>query len=133
MKGLVNIKRYAKYDEEMLFALMQKEGEEWQSYWGEKGKIRYKKALANSGCYVLYVGAELCGFVRFRDDDGFGVYVYDLLVDKKSRGKGYGRLLMERICEEFPKDVVYVMSDVNVYYKKLGYEQEGTISIVRKQ
>ena len=132
METAVNLKKYTQADEEKLFAFLQREGEEWQGYWGKEGKEKYKRALINSFCYVLYVGSELVGFVRFRDDDGFGVYIYDLLVDKEFRGHAYGRLLMERVRDDFPSDIVYVMSDVDVYYKKLGYEKEGSIFIVKK-
>ena len=132
MEKEVNLKKYTQADEEKLFAFLQREGKEWQGYWGEESKEKYKKALANSFCYILYIGSELVGFVRFRDDDGFGVYIYDLLVDKDFRGHAYGRLLMERVRADFPSDIVYVMSDVDVYYKKLGYEREGSIFIVKK-
>lgn len=56
------------------------------------------EALDHSVNYLLFSGDELCGYIRCRDDDGFGVYVYDLLVDKTHRGKEFGRLLMEQVC-----------------------------------
>jgi len=127
----ITIKRYGIEDEDQLFALIEREGEDWKGYWHGSGRMKYQKALANSINYVLFEGEALCGYVRCRDDDGFGMYVYDLLVDQKHRGKEYGRLLMERICLDFPSDIVYVMSDVNPYYEKLGYEKEGTIFIVK--
>ena len=118
-------------DEDGLFALIQREGDDWKDYRQGSGRMKYQRALASSITYVLYEGAALCGYARCRDDDGFGVYVCDLLVDKGSRGKEYGRLLMERVCRDFPDDIVYVMSDVDPYYTKLGYEKEGTIFIVK--
>jgi len=69
--------------------------------------------------------------MRCRDDDGFGVYIYDLLVDQAYHGKEYGRLLMERICRDYPSDNVYVMGDVYPYYEKPGYEVEGKIYKVK--
>ena len=72
-------------------------------------------------------GCRLCGYIRCRDDDGFGVYIYDLLVDKTSRGKSFGRMLMDRVRSHFPNETVYVMSDVDAYYEKQGYQREGTI------
>jgi len=125
------IRRYKLEDEEALFQLLEREGEEWKDYWQGTGRQKYQKALASSITYLLYEGSVLCGFARCRDDDGFGFYVYDLLVDKKHRGKEYGRMLMEQACHEFSNDTVYVMSDVNPYYEKLGYKKEGTIFIVK--
>ena len=125
------IKAYTSADFPVLIALIESEGDEWQDYWRGENKAKYQKALSNSITYLIFEGDTLCGYARCRDDDGYGVYVYDLLVDKQHRGKEYGRLLLERVCEDFTSDTVYVMSDVNPYYEKLGYEVEGSIFIVK--
>lgn len=127
----MTIKRYEAADEDQLFILIEREGDDWKSYWQGAGREKYKSALASSINYLLFEGEVLCGYVRCRDDDGYGIYIYDLLVDKQYRGKEYGRLLMERVCRDFPEDPVYVMSDVDLYYEQLGYEKEGTIFTVK--
>lgn len=127
----VTIRNYFPEDEDQFFYLLEREGEEWQDYWKNEGRKKYKKALKHSITYLLFEDEALCGYVRCRDDDGFGIYVYDLLVDKACRGKAYGRLLMEQVCRDYPDETVYVMSDVNPYYEKLGYQTEGTIFIVK--
>ena len=127
----VIIRQYGTEYEHQLFSLIEQEGEEWKDYWLGAGWEKYKKALSSSITYLIFENEKLCGFARCRNDDGFGIYIYDLLVDKKYRGKEYGRLLMEQACLEFPNDPVYVMSDVNPYYEKLGYEAEGAIYIVK--
>lgn len=38
---------------------------------------------------------------------------------------------MERVCQDFPDQPVYVMSDVDSYYEKLGYIREGSIFRVK--
>jgi predicted N-acetyltransferase YhbS len=58
-------------------------------------------------------------------------YVYDLLVRKSYRGNQIGKNLMERMCQGFPNQPVYVMSDVDPYYEKLGYRKEGSIFEVK--
>ncbi len=123
----MEIRIYTKNDEANLFDMMREDGSDWECYWGESGIEKYKAALANSLTYVAYEGNELCGYARCRDDDGFGVYVYDLLVKKTYRGNSIGRMLMERVCTDFPNNEIYVMSDVDEYYKKLGYRREGSI------
>lgn len=125
------ITRYNETYEQALFSLIEREGEEWKDYWCGTAREKYKKAIANSLTYLLFEGETLCGYVRCRDDDGYGIYVYDLLVDQNFRGKGYGRMLMEQVYADYPDDIVYVMSDVNPYYEKLGYEIEGTIFVVK--
>ncbi|MFV0393125.1 MAG: GNAT family N-acetyltransferase [Coprobacillaceae bacterium] len=127
MKEKIVIRRYETKDEKLLFTLLENEGEEWQDYWKGNNKLKYKKALSTCINYLLFNNDELCGYVRCRDDDGYGIYVLDLLVDKRQRGKEYGRFLMEQVCIDFPNDIVYVTSGVDPYYEKLGYEKEGTI------
>ncbi len=124
---MITIKHYGMDDESALFALMKKEGFEWKSYWGEENRAKYRIALGNSIVYVAYEGDILCGYCRCRDDDGYGIYVYDLLVDKAHRGKQIGRQLMTQVRIDFPKDTVYVMSDVDEYYEKQGFQRAGSI------
>ena len=83
MDDRIIIKAYAPEEEHELFALIEREGEDWQEYWRGAGKAKYQKALSNSIAYVVYEGKVLCGYARCRDDDGYGVYVLDLLVDKQ--------------------------------------------------
>ena len=67
---------------------------------------------------------------RCREDEGFGLYVYDLLVRRSHRGRRLGRTLLEHVSAEFPDQPVYVMSDVDPYYEKLGYRREGSVFVV---
>ena len=130
----MTIKTYTPEDENQLFALLEREGEEWQCYWRGENRAKYRKALASCTTYILFEGETLCGYARCRDDDGYGIYVFDLLVDKDYRGNEYGRLLMEQVCCDFPDDIVYVTGDVYPYYEdKLGYEVEGKIYIVKRK
>lgn len=124
------IKPYAGSDETALFDLMESEGPEWEDY-SVRRRERYKVALENSIVYVIYEDSVLCGYCRCRSDDGFGVYICDLLVGKRYRGKRFGRLLMTQVCLDFPDEAVYVMSDVDAYYEKQGYRREGAIFEVR--
>lgn len=126
------IERYKKEDTAELFAMMEKEAD-WGEYCNAKNREHYLRALQTSITYVLFEEGKICGYARCREDDGFGVYVYDLLVDTDFRGKNYGRYLMEQACKDFPEQTVYVMSDVDPYYEKQGYQKEGTIFIVKPQ
>ena len=128
----LKIKQYNKSDEVSLFDLIRSEGEEWGDYTRDTEAVnKYKRAIGNSIVFVAYYGDALCGFVRAKDDDGYGVYIHDLLVHKDYRGKSYGRFLMEQVAKHFEGNSVYVMSDVDSYYEKQGYKKEGTIFIVR--
>jgi len=125
-----SIRRYTPADSDALFALIEREGKEWE-YWQGENRAKYKKALESCTVYLAFEDETLCGYARCRDDDGFGVYVLDLLVDKAYRGKDYGRLLMEQAYRDYPNDTVYVTGDVYPYYEKLEYEVEGKIYKVK--
>ena len=127
----MDIRLYSAQDENRLHELLLSEGDDWSCYSAEAAFVKYKCALQSSLVYVAYEAETLCGYVRCRDDDGFGIYVYDLLVEKAFRGHSIGRLLMERVCADFPSDTVYVMSGVDGYYAKLGYPKEGSIYQVK--
>jgi len=129
----ISIKKYNKKYEDMLFDLIEQEGEEWKDYWEGENKLKYQKALKSSVSYLLFEGKKLCGYARCRDDAGYGVYIYDLLVDKAYRGNEYGCMLMEHVCKEYQNETVYVLGDVYPYYEKLGYKKEGIIYIVKEK
>ena len=124
----IEIRRYEdKIDQDKLIKLIENEGEEWSCYWSEDFLPKYREALCNSITYVAYRGDELCGFLRSLDDCGFYIYICDLLVSQVNRGEHIGRKLMESICRDYPKRTVYVMSDVDEYYEKLGFKREGSV------
>lgn len=124
------IRRYGPADEQAFFAMLETEGEDWREYFGPAGRASYARAMRTSVAYLLLVDDELGGYVRCREDDGFGVYVYDLLVLRPYRGRDLGRALMERVCADFAGQTVYVMSDADPYYATLGYRREGSIFVV---
>jgi len=127
----VTIREYTPADNDDLFLLMWEEGPDWQSYWAEPGRSQYEAALRGSLAFVAYDGTELCGYVRCRDDDGFGVHILDLLVKPSRRGNALGRALMKAVANHYPGHVVYVHSDVDPYYEKQGFTRAGSIFEVK--
>ena len=129
----MEIRKYQReLDEEKLMDMIRGEGEDGSCYWAGEANSRYRKALENSITYVAYDDGEICGYSRSIHDNGFYIYVCDLLVRESSRGKGRGRILMESIYKDHPSATVYVMSDVDGYYKTLGYHREGSVFEVSK-
>lgn len=127
----MKIKRYSTTDEELLFNLLVDEGDDWSDYHGEAGRNKYIKALATSITYIACDDSLIYGYVRCREDNGFGIYVYDLLVRKSHRGKQIGKSLVQQVCQDFPDQPVYVMSDEDPYYEKAGYHRVGSIFAVK--
>ncbi|MFS0788190.1 GNAT family N-acetyltransferase [Shouchella sp. 1P09AA] len=128
----MNIYTYTPTMEQDLFALIASEGEEWHEYLYNGGKEKYLQTLASSITLVAYEEGKLIGYARAIVDGAFHVYVCDLLVHKQARGHKIGRKLMTDFYERYPSHVVLVMSDVDMYYEKLGYQKEGTIFTVSK-
>lgn len=124
-KSSVLIQKFTKTYEERLFRLLDEVG--WEDYSSKNGRGNFQKVLETSITYLILEDDALCGYIRCRTDNGFGIYVYDLLVAPDFRGKEYGRLLLEKIRTDFPNEDVYVMSDVDEYYTKLGYTKAGSI------
>jgi hypothetical protein len=54
-----------------------------------------------------------------------GFYVYDLLVRQDHRGQGFGKQLIDHVRLFY--EPVYVMSDVDRYYEKIGMSKIGSI------
>jgi len=123
----MEITLYSKSDETNLFNMLRSEGSEWECYFGKKSEDSYKHTLKNSITFVAYENNVLCGYIRCRNDDGFGIYIYDLLVKKEFRGNNIAKKLIEKICTEYEGSTVYVMSDADGYYKKQGYLNIGSV------
>ncbi len=129
----VKIRPYRKRYEEALMNLIRLEGEAWSCYSSDQNKDLYMLSLEKSITYLIFEGDELAGYVRALEDFGFYIYICDLLVTPKHRGKGYGNQLMRHIQSKYPKFDTYVMSDVDDYYIKQGYLKEGSIFLLPKR
>ena len=103
--------------------IIRSEGEEWKDYL----KPDYEKALSASITYVALAEGQICGYSRSISDNGLFIWVIDLLVLKNYRGHSMGRALMECIKKDHQGLDVYVLSDVDEYYEKLGYKKEGSV------
>lgn len=122
----MKIRKYNKAkDEGQIMAMI--ENEKGWDYADKNMSEKYKIALENSITYVACEADKCCGFSRSIDDSGFYVYVCDLLVTSPFRGKNIGSKLMSCIYKDYPESTVYVMSDVDEYYKKINYKVEGAI------
>lgn len=118
----MEIRLYHQTYEQPLFDLIQSDPE-WLEY--IKFKPKYIQALEQSSVFVMIENDQCIGFIRGKDDAGFGFYVYDLLVRKDKRGHGYGKALIDHVRHLYQP--VYVMSDVDPYYEKIGMVKIGSI------
>ena len=122
----MKITRYTLEHEAALLAAIDKDPD-WDMFTKNGAIDRYRRALGDSIAYVCYDADRFCGYVRALLDDGFAVYVSELYVVPECRSQGMGRLLLERIKIDYSGLTVYVLSDEDAYYEKLGLKNMGSV------
>lgn len=125
------IRRYVRSDSISLMNLIESEGKEWSSYYEGDGRVKYLKSLEQSISYVYVKDDQIIGYIRAIDDHGFDIYICDLLVNQNERGHHYGIELIQMIKKLYNNRDVYVMSDVDPYYIKAGYQKIGSVFEVK--
>ncbi|NLX26618.1 MAG: GNAT family N-acetyltransferase [Lentisphaerae bacterium] len=122
---MVSIFRYGKNHESGLIALLKAEPD-WNSFTGDNRIEGFKKALLEGETYICESQGRICGYLR-AVVDGLGIYVSELYVAPDCRNNGYGKALLERIKQKHPDRDVYVLSDEDRYYEKLGCKRVGSV------
>ena len=97
------------------------------SYWGLNRTFQEQKtAMENSINFGLFHKNEQIGYSRVMTDKVFFAYLLDVFVIESYRGKGYGKLLMEKVLN-YPslKSVdkwMLATRDAHEMYRKFGFE-----------
>lgn len=117
--------RYQKENERELLALLGEEPD-WSPFLTDDAIDAFKKALLESETFLYVSQGNICGYLRALSD-GFGIYVSELYVAPQYRGNTFGEQLLRRIKQEHPNQDVYVFSDEDLYYEKLGYKRVGSV------
>ena len=120
-----SIFKYDKAHESELIALLKVEPD-WNSFTGADKINTFKNVLQNSETYIYKSQSKICGYLRALVD-GFGIYVSELYIAPSYRNNGYGKELLRRIKQQHPDQEVYVFSDEDLCYEKLGCKRVGSI------
>lgn len=120
-----NIFTYNKSHETELIALLKTEPE-WNIFTNEGSIGKFKNALMDSETYICKSDSEVCGYLRAMIDE-FGIYVSELYVAPRHRNNSYGKELLGALKQAHPNQDVYVLSDEDLYYKKLGCKRVGSV------
>ena len=120
-----NIHCYDKRHESELIALLKAEPD-WNSFTSEDTLDVFKHALLNSETLICKCHGSICGYLRALFD-GFGIYVSELYVAPLYRNKGKGKELLNKIKQQHPNQDVYILSDEDRYYEKLGCKRVGSV------
>ncbi len=120
-----DITKYDKAHEAELIALLESEPD-WNAFTSPEAIDTLKDALLRSETYVCTTEGKVCGYLRALVD-GFGIYVSELYVAPSHRNRGHGRQLLQKIQQQHPQQNVYVLSDEDLYYEKLGCKRVGSV------
>lgn len=120
-----NIFKYQREHEDELLALLRNEPD-WSSFVSEGVIDTFKEVLLQGGTYLYESQGNICGYIRALVD-GFGIYISELYIAPVYRGNGYGAALLGKVKQTHPNQDVYVLSDEDRYYEKLGYNRVGSI------
>lgn len=122
----MEISKYNLEHEDDVLAAISKDPN-WDMFTNDAAIDIYRKSLKNGITYVCYNNNEFCGYVRALLDDGFTVYISELYVIQEWRNLKIGQSLLERVNSDFSKLTVYVLSDEDSYYEKIGYIKIGSV------
>jgi ribosomal protein S18 acetylase RimI-like enzyme len=117
--------KYQREQEAELLSILRKESD-WSLFLRDEVIDVFKEALLGSETYVFESEGAICGYIRALVD-GFGIYVSELYVAPQYRGNRFGSELLKRVRQEHLNRDVYVLSDEDMYYEKLGYERVGSV------
>lgn len=68
----------------------------------------------------------ICGYIRALVDS-FGIYVSELYVARQYRNRGFGRALLKAMRKSLQGQEIYILSDEDLYYQKLGLRRIGSV------
>jgi ribosomal protein S18 acetylase RimI-like enzyme len=122
----MHILRYQRVHEDAVITAI-KSDPDWDMFSNEQSIDNYKKSLLNSITYVCYQDDMFCGYLRALLDDCFAIYISELFVVPECRDRAVGRSLLAKVNMDYPHLSVYVLSDEDAYYRKLGYEIIGSV------
>ncbi|MHA6964694.1 GNAT family N-acetyltransferase [Zobellella denitrificans] len=122
---MINILKY-KIEHQIKLLTLLKNEPDWRSFVSKGAIDRFKTALLESETYICEYQGEIVGYIRALVD-GFGVYVSELYIAPPYRGNGYGAKLLSKIKQAHPDQDVYVLSDEDQYYQKLGCQRVGSV------
>ena len=122
---MCEVLRYSIEHEDGLLELLKREPD-WDEYTSSHFIETFRQSLLNGDTFVCKHGREYCGYVR-AITDGLGLYISELYVAPPWRNRGIGRRLLEVFKQHNIDRAVYVLSDEDAYYEKLGHRKIGSI------
>jgi len=98
------------------------------SYWAEGRTVdEVKKSIENSICFGVYKDDRQIGFARVVSDLTIIAYLMDVFIIEEYRGKGFSKLLLNRIFEDDRfkgvKKWILATKDAHSLYAGFGFDK----------
>ena len=97
-----------------------------------------KKCLANSDVIIsLWVGNEIVGFGRALTDGIYRGVLWDIVIDHKHEGKGFGTLIVKKLLSskkiKNTKKIYLMTTNKKVFYSKFNLKEVTTQNLLIRQ
>ena len=106
------------------------------TFWAKSRTINdLKKCLANSDVIVsLWVGNEIVGFGRALTDGIYRGVLWDVVIDQKHQGKGFGTLIVKNLLSskkiQNTKKLYLMTTNKKEFYCQLNFEKVKSQSLL---
>ena len=106
------------------------------TFWAKNRTIKdLKKCLANSDVIVsLWVSNEIVGFGRALTDGIYRGILWDIVIDKKYQGKGFGKLIVESLLSskkiKNTKKLYLMTTNKKLFYTQLNFKEVTTQNLL---
>lgn len=101
------------------------------TYWaGSRSRAVIRKSIRNSLCFGIYErrGKRQVAFARIVTDAATISWLCDVVVDRKERGKGLGKLLVSTVSAHpavRARTCILATRDAHGLYEKFGFSRTG--------
>ena len=109
------------------------------TFWAKSRTINdLKKCLSNSDVIVsLWVGNEIVGFGRALTDGIYRGVLWDIVIDKNHRGKGFGALILKKILSsekiKNTKKLYLMTTNKKRFYSQFNFNEVTSQNLLIRQ
>ncbi len=109
------------------------------AFWAKSRKINeLKKCLANSDVIIsLWVGNEIVGFGRALTDGIYRGVLWDIVIDQKHQGKGYGTLIVKELLStkkiKKTKKLYLMTTNKKLFYSQINFKEVTTQNLLIRE
>ena len=99
------------------------------AFWAQSRSINeLKKCLANSDVIIsLWVGNEIVGFGRALTDGIYRGVLWDIVIDQKHQGRGYGKLIVQNLLSskkiKNTKKLYLMTTNKKLFYSQFDFKE----------